>query len=305
MTAPAFVREDLSQRTGLSKSALTTFAICPQKTFQRKYHPMPFIGKPKVTFGSCVDVAVEILAKCARAGIELDFDVAMAASREKSDLDVIEVDQAEVEFAIRSYAADVMPHFDWTFCRTQARIHLPLFDWGEADGHPDLIFSSNAVWDNKTSAYPKKTAKTIELGYYALQVEEETGRPVPEVGYLNFVRDGGYWQGFGSDALGERELKSGPRKGQMIPTGHQIPSVYVDDEFRRWTRAVVSGYVLADRTDDLLNGKQLAMGREPLNFAFGGQPVNWSFCSDCEYNPLFGGSCLLAPAHTEDATDDI
>ena len=304
MTAPVVVREDLSQRKGLSKSALTTHAICPQKTFQRKYHPRPCIGKPKVTFGSCVDAAVEILVKCARAGIELDFDVALAASLEIQERDGIEVDQAEVETAIRRFASEVMPHFDWAFCKTQAHIRVPLFDWGEVDGHPDLIFASNAVDDVKTAAHPKQTARTVEGGIYALMVEEETGNPVPEFGYLVWVRDGQYWQGFGPDALGERELKSGPRKGQMVPVGHPIPSTYIDDEFRRWTYEVVSAYVRANKADDMLNRHRIERGLEPENYSFPSGPVNASICLDCEYNPLFGGRCRMAPARVEDATDE-
>ena len=296
------VREDLSKRRGLSKSALTTFAMCAQKTFQGKYYPRPFVPKPIVTFGSCVDAAVEVLIVCARAGIALDFAVAMAASREKCELDGVEVDQDEVEQAIRAFASDVMPRFDWAFCRTQAHIRLPLFDWGVVDGHPDIILHVPGVWDVKTSSKPKQTAMTVELGIYTLIVEEETGNTVIEVGYLCWVRgDQRYWQGFGPDELGERPLKTGPRKGQMVPTGHHIPTFYVDDEFRRWTREQVSAYVRADRADDLLNRRRIELGMEPENYTFPGTPMNFSICRDCQFNPQLGGMCKMAPAHVEDA----
>ena len=294
-------RPDLSKRLTLSKSALVKFGMCPNKTFQAKWFPRPFIPTPRVTFGSCVDAAVEVLIACARADIGLDFERALGAAWEVQGRDQIEVDQDEVEQAVRAFAADVMPHFDWHLCRTQAHIHLPLFDWGEVDGHPDIIFPAPSVWDVKTSTKPKQTAMTVELGMYALMVEEETGEPVVEVGYLTWVRGvTRFWQGFGPDELGQRELKTGARKGQMTETGHHIPSVYVDDEFRRWTREQVSAYVRSDRADDLLNTRRVEMKLQPENYTFTGGPTNFSLCRDCEYNPLLGGACRLAPAHMED-----
>ena len=302
MTAPVVSRPDLSARRGLSKSALTSFAMCSQKAWQRKHYPRPFIPKPKMSFGSCLDAACEVLIKEARAGIDLDIERALAASVVVEERDGVEVDQAEIEVAVRAFVADVMPRFDFALCRTQAHVHVTLPDWGEVDGHPDIVLASNAVWDVKSSVNPKQTALTVELGMYTLMVEEETGKPVPEAGYLTWVRDGhggGYWQGFGADAVHMRELKSGPRKGQLVPEGHGIPSTVPDDELRRWTRAMVSAYVRADRADDVLNRARTKRGLPPENYSFPGGPVNASICLDCEFNPLFGGACQMAPAHAE------
>jgi hypothetical protein len=256
-----------------------------------------------MTFGSCVDAAVEVLIICARANIELDFERALTAAIEVETRDGIDIDQDEVEKAVRAFAKDVLPNFDWAYCRTQPHIHLPLFDWGEVDGHPDLILSARSVWDVKTAKDPKKTARTVELGMYALMVEEETGEPVPEVGYLVWVRDGQYWQGFGDDAIGERALKSGARKGQMVKTGHHIPSTYVDDELRRWTREQVSSYVRADKADDLLNQARTERGMEPENYSFPGAPLNASLCLTCEHNPSLGGVCKVAPRNYAEDED--
>jgi hypothetical protein len=290
-------REDLSKRRGLSKSALTTFAICPNKSFNAKHFPRPFISSPKIVFGSCVDAAVEVLIACARADLPIDIDRALAAALEVEARDQIEVDQAEVEQAVRAFASDVMPRFDWHLVRTQAHIRLPLFDWGEVDGHPDIIFPAPSVWDVKTSSKPKPTAMTVELGMYALMVEEETGSPVVEVGYLTWVRGTTkYWQGFGPDEIGQRALKTGANKGQMVETGHHIPSTYVDDEFRRWTKEQVSAYVRYDRADDLMNQARIARKMEPENYSFGGLPMNFGLCRDCQFAPALGGSCRLAPA---------
>ena len=287
-------RPDLSERRGLSKSALTTFAMCGQKAFQRKYYPRPFIKSERIVFGSCLDAAVESLVIDARNETEPDIARALAESVAISERDGIEVDQAEIETALGAFVADVMPAFDWHDCATQAHIHLPLYDWGEVDGHPDLILSTNAVWDVKSASKPKITAKTIELGMYAMLVAAKSQEPVPEVGYLVWVRDGQYWQGFGPDARGTRELKTGPRKGQPIATGHFIPTAYVDDELERWTYETVSAYVRADKLDDVLNAKRKKQNLPPENFTFPSGPVRGSICGDCEYSPMNGGECRLS-----------
>ena len=288
------MRPDLSQRTGLSKSALTTFAMCGQKAFQRKYYPRPFLKTERVTFGSCLDAAVESVIINARADEAPDIARALEESRAISERDDIAIDQAEIETALGAFVADVLPTLDWHDCATQAHIHVSLYDWGEVDGHPDLILSTNAVWDVKSARDPKPTARTIEGGLYAMMVAEKSGEPVPEFGYLVWVRDGQYWQGFGPDARGERELKSGPRKGQMTPTGHYIPVTFVDEELLRWTFETVSAYVRADKIDDVLNAKRLAKGLPPENFSFPSGPVRGSICKDCEYSPDNGGECRLA-----------
>ena len=303
-------RPDLSQRQGLSKSALTTFQMCPQKSWQRKWHPRPWIPKPKMVFGSCVDAGTEVLMKSARADEPIDLDRAFTASVEveqrDSQLGPGEfVDQDEAREAIERFATEVIPHFDWAYCRTQPHIYLAdLHGWGPVDSHPDIVFHSNAVADVKASANPKLTARTVEGGFYALVVEEETGYPVPEFLYFNWVRgkDGkGYWQGFGPDELHMRELRSGPRKGQLVEEGHRIPQTYVDAELRRQTFEVVSDYVRGDRLDDALNAIRRGKGQEPENYTFLGAPKSWSICSDCDFSPKFGGACRLAPVNVEEA----
>ena len=268
-------RPDLSARTALSKSMLGQFDVCPKKVWHARWNPRPFIRNPKVTFGSCVDAGVEVLIACARAGIPLDMYRARAASWAVQDRAGIEVDQDEATSALEGFAADIIPAHDWALCRTQAAIHLPLFDWGEVDGHPDIVFGTNLVADVKTSARAKTSARSLELGFYALLVEAETGNPVPEVGYFTWVRvKRPYWQPL---------------------------FAYVDDEFRRWTRARVDDFMAAWRLDEQLNAIRLAHEREPRPDAFPGFPMNASVCRDCQFNPIFGGACRLAPATTEEA----
>jgi hypothetical protein len=329
MTATAVVRPDLSQRTGLSKSALMDFDICQQRAWFALHKPAEWIPNPDATFGSCVDCGVEVLVECARAGVPIDYRRAFVAAREAQERNGVEIDQREVRHAVRAFAddrkqppakllpcpecgADLRERFkprgqdrppgwrcsacawttdmdddpvchsprqlapinehDWSFCRTQAHIHVPLWDLGEVDGHPDLILASNEVFDVKTAKKRRATARTLELGMYAAMVEEDTGGIVPEVGYLVWVRPGRYWQ--------------------TITT-------YVTDFLRAWTYERVSAYVRAVRADELLN-----KGRDPINWTFPGGPVNGRFCEGCRFNPLYPGDRPCRMAVPEETDDD-
>jgi hypothetical protein len=154
---------------------------------------------------------------------------------------------------------------EWEYCRTQAHIHVPIWDLGEIDGHPDVILASNEVFDVKTAKKMRQTARTIELIVYAVMVEEETGKPVAEVGYLVFVRPSGCWR--------------------TITT-------YVTDAMRDWAYERVAAYVRAGRADEVLN-RNAAM---PQNWTFPGGPVNARFCDGCRFNPLYGAErpCRMA-----------
>jgi hypothetical protein len=126
------------------------------------------------------------------------------------------------------------------------------------------------VLDVKTSTRRKETAKTVELGTYALMIEEETGEHVPEVGYLTFVR--------------------------LVKPVWQTVVTCVDDEFREWTRARWGGFVRANNTDDMLNRRRLALDLPPDNYSFPGGPINGKRCRTCQYNPSVGagGRCQMA-----------
>jgi PD-(D/E)XK nuclease superfamily len=277
-------RPNLDARAGLSKSALQDFDICQQRAWFSLHHPMPWIPNPDASFGSCVDRGLEVLIECARAGIPLDFERALQAAREQEDREV-EVDQDEVEVAIRAFADDDLQptakkgeerqraplnEHDWAYCRTQAHIHVPIWDLGEVDGHPDIILASNEIFDVKTAKRSRDTAKTLELILYGVMVEEESGKVVPEVGYLVWVR-----------------LKRGGR-WQTITT-------FLTDDLRGWAYERVSAYIRAVKADAVLN-----KGRDPINFTFPGGTINGRFCRGCRFNPLYGGPCRMAVAEDED-----
>ena len=267
------VREDLAERTSLSKSALNVADLCGNKAWLEIHHRRPFIGNPDVTFGSAVDAAVEQILKATSADIPLGAARPMEAAAEIVERDGIEIHMDEVESAVTAFVRDILPAHDWTDCILQAHLNVVMDDWGECDGHPDIVLRSNACWDIKTSKRAKETARSVELGFYALLIEATTGRAVSEVGYMTRVRTKKpYWQTL---------------------------STPITDEFRDWTRERVDGFVRAKRADELLNRD----AAEPANWTFPSGPKNGSLCRTCQYNPVFGGACRMA-VKGEEITDD-
>jgi hypothetical protein len=264
-------RPDLSLRTGLSKSVLTTFEWCQTEAWWKLHSPLPFVTNEKVVFGSAVDRGVEVYITAARAGLT-DADVAdlheraWSAAWEKvvEDEYEAEIDTEELTAALRQFNHGVIPAHDWTGVRTQAAINVPIDGLGECDGHPDVILASNAVWDVKTGS-PKQTARTLELGFYALLVEAETGRTVPEVGYI-------FWN----------------RKLQRPKWG--VVTEVVTDELRRWAYEGAAAYVRAKKADEALNAKAAT----PQNYSFPGGPAWAGKCAGCVYSPANGGPCARA-----------
>jgi hypothetical protein len=262
-------RPDLTKPRGLSKSELTKFEWCNTEAWWAIHDPRPFVTNEKVVFGSAVDRGVEVYMTAARAGITQDdtdlharaFDAALQKMEEDEE---IEVDHVEVRHALTSFHRDIIPSFDWAEARTQAAINLPIDGLGECDGHPDVILATNAVWDVKTGS-PKQTARTLELGFYALLVEAETSRPVPEVGYI-------FWN---------RKLQR-PKWGVVREP--------VTDELRRWAYEGAAAYVRAKKADEALNAKAAV----PQNYSFPGGPAWAGKCAGCVYSPANGGPCARA-----------
>ena len=258
------VREDLSQRTALSKSALTTFDLCQQQAWFDLHARKPLIVSERITFGSAVDAAVEQIATMLRDTGSVDMRKAMAAATEVVVRDDIEVDFDEIERAAERFVIEVAPRRDWSGVACQPTIDVEFPDLGIGNGHPDLVYADNAVDDVKTGKQAKPDVPTVELGYYALLVEAWTQKPVPSVGYLTWVRT------------------SRP--------GWQILNFPVTDELRRWTRERAGSYIRAKKADELLNRK----AEIPRNFSFPGGPRFPSLCEGCQYNPANGGECVIA-----------
>jgi hypothetical protein len=268
------VRDDLSQRTALSKSALTVADICGHKAWHELRHRRPMIPNPDMTFGSAVDAAVEQILKATRAGLPLAVAQPMEAAAEVVERNGVEIHLEEVEAAVAAFVRDILPAHDWAFVGLQVHLSTVMEGWGTVDGHPDIVLQSNAVWDVKTSKRSKETARTVELGFYALMLEASgTGAPVPEVGYLTWVR--------------------------TKKPSWQTLSTPVTDEFRDWTRERVDAYVRAVRADALLNRG----AGDPINWTFPSGPKNGNLCRTCQYNPTLGGPCRISVKGEDDDGD--
>jgi hypothetical protein len=258
------IREDLSQRTALSKSALNVMDMCGQKAWLEIRHRRPFIPNEATAFGSAVDAAVEQIIRGRDGGHAL-----LAAKEVKEREGVEEVDLNEVDDAIAAFQRDILPKHDWQYAATQVHLHDTIEGWGECDGHPDIVLQSGAIWDVKTSKRMKDTARSVELGFYALLAEADGGLTVPEVGYFCWVRTKKpYWQTI---------------------------STPVTDEFRAWARERVDAYVRARNADVLLN----RTATEPVNWTFPSGPKNGGLCRTCQYNPTMGGDCRMAVTEGE------
>ena len=258
------VREDLSQRTVLSKSALTTFDMCQQQAWFEIHDRKPLIPNERITFGSAVDAAVEQIATMLRDSAKVDMDQVMAAAQECVDRDATDVNLDEVEKAAERFVVEIAGRRNWATVACQPNIVVDLPDLGPISTHPDIVYGDNGIDDVKTAKRAKADEPTLELGFYAIAVEAFSGEPVPNVGYLTWVRvTRPYWQ----------EVN--------------FP---VTDELRRWTRERAGSYIRAKKADELLNRK----AEMPRNFSFPGGPAFRSLCGDCQYAPANGGECGIA-----------
>jgi hypothetical protein len=256
------VRDDLTQRTALSKSALTQFDMCQQLAWFDLHDRRPLITNERITFGSAVDAAVEQIVQQVRDTGAIDMNLVMASASEIVTRDETDVDLDEVEKAAMQFPIQVKR--DWAGVATQPTIIVNLPDLGEISTHPDLVYADNSIDDVKTSKRAKADEPTLELGFYALAVEAFDGRPVERVGYLTWVRTSRpYWQ----------EL-----------------SFPVTDELKRWTRERAGAYIRAKKADELLNRK----AEVPRNFSFPGGPSFRGMCEGCQYAPANGGECVMA-----------
>lgn len=263
-------RPDLSRRTALSKSVLLQFDGCPTQVWYSIHDPRPFVPIEKVTFGSALDAAVEVIAGYLRTGATIQMVRAMEAARWIVERDEIEVDLEEVEHAAERFVTDVAPHHDWSLAVTQRRITGTLEGLGEVDGHPDILLPGE-VWDVKaTVSKSPKDPRSVELGFYVLLQEQIEGKHVDRVGYM--------------------EWRRGAPHGGLKVGKWETPSLEVTDEFRRWTTEKAAAYVRAKKADEVLNRK----AANPGNYSMTGGPAYKGRCADCVYNPANGGPCQLA-----------
>lgn len=255
-------RPNLDARTALSKSALVAFDLCQTKSWYAIHDRRPFVPNEKVTFGSAVDAGVEQIVWDLRAGLPIDEGKAFGAAAEMVERDKVEVTFSDVESALRRFAVNVAPLYDWTDVALQVHLNTTVDGLGEVDGHPDIIWPDNVVRDVKTGS-PKKSAETPELGLYAILVEAITGRRVPSVGYIYY----------------DRKL--------VTPQWGVIEAPFTD-EYQRWAYERAAAFVRAKHGDAILNADG-----PPVNYTMTGGPKFDGLCGDCVYNPKVGGPCPI------------
>ncbi len=184
------VRPDLTTRTALSKSEISLGEWCGIQGFYARTAPRKWIVTPDMTFGSCIDAAVELAITALRAGQPIPVDKCLAAAAEVALRDEAEVNFDEVEEAIHQFGVVIAPMYDWSNALLQHTIRVNIDGLGDCEGHPDIIVG-DLILDVK-AAGKAKTEDGIyfspELAFYALIRERETGDPVRHVGYLVWVR---------------------------------------------------------------------------------------------------------------------
>lgn len=185
------VREDLTQRTALSKSELMTAHYCAiQSHFQRTMR-RPWPVSPDMTFGSALDAAVEQVLTAARADIPISEARALQAAAEISERDECLVDLDEITNAIDQFIVTVLPTEDWHYCGLQLSLTAEIEGIGPVNGHPDIRLADGSILDVKAGKTAKRADDVLfrpELPLYAALQEAATGDRPPRVGYLTWVR---------------------------------------------------------------------------------------------------------------------
>lgn len=228
------------------------------------WHPRPWIPSEEAVFGSAVDAGIQVYIGYARSGQPVDMDRVLEAAAAAVERGIV-VDTEGVHHALEAFAA--IP-FDWSYSLTQHHIRIEVEDIGWVDAHPDVILHDNSVWDFKTGKRSKQqdaAAKSYrELGFYAVLREMETGRRVPEVGYLTWVRtQKPYWQ--------------------------QVAAP-VTDEMRRKALFIARQVASA-----------IERSNPDFNDVFTNGPAWPGKCVTCQYAPANGGVCQIAEEPREEA----
>ena len=213
-------RPDLSARTMLSKSAVVGWDMCATKAGYELTERRPLILTEKISFGSALDAATEVLIVGRREGWTEKRVLAGAedAIAQITERDGIPLPESELGVAVRGFWNDVMPTRDWSDVATQPEVTAHIAGLGDVQGHPDVVLVGEP-WDVKSSRY-KKDLPSVELGLYAILLEEAYGTEVRQAGYFTWVR--GYAK---------------PR--------WEIQPWEITSEARRWTWARVRQYAQA------------------------------------------------------------
>ena len=254
-------------RAVLSKSFMTGADMCGERAWRDLNFPRPFVMTEQVLFGKAVDAGVAILIDTNNKHAKAD----LALAKHEAEVEMMEFDEdiwpdyEEVDAALEAFVP-VIDKLDLDNAVTQPhiRVSIPGIPM-PVDAHPDLIAFDDRIIDIKTSKRSKEANAArnsyTELGFYAIAHEQVTGRRVPSVGYLTWVRSKSpYWQ---------------------------YVEAEVTDEMRARALARARGFAWAIRTDADVN-REAAV---PANVSFVNGPRFAGLCGGCAHNPSKGGGC--------------
>jgi len=261
------VRDDLSHRSELSKSQLTTADFCQTAAWFGIHDRRPMLPSERLTFGSAIDAACEQMVYAAARGLNPDSK-AMQAALEVAARDGMDLPWDEVSAAIGGFRDNIMPTIDWTDAVVQPTVRAEIEGLGPCSGHPDIILADGTILDVKTGKQ-HKTPFGTELGFYTLLCEA-SGLAVPRVGYLTWLRFAKpFWE----------------------PT-----IIETTDELRRYAMARALAFARARDLDAHVNGGEAS----PINYTLTGGPKGPGQCATCEYSPANGGPCDIAQRDIEE-----
>ena len=203
------------KRTGISKSLITSTALCGRKGWFSEHvrlpdgSRVPWIIPERVAFGAALDEAVLSIAFAERAGstwnpyeVLADGMGAVRGKKTEAGIDWIKFED-DLKVAIDLFVFDVLRHgtsdaplvdFNKAFLQGLDGESLRV---GDLIGTPDFILSGTTrpngrtlILDLKTSTRSKseKDLRSAELSYYAYLWASWMEGDLPDVGYLTYVR---------------------------------------------------------------------------------------------------------------------
>ena len=208
------------KRTGISKSLITSTALCNRKGwFAEKIRTadggrLPLIAPERVAFGAALDEAILEIVVAIREDAPWDLPtvhhLGVQAAMTRPHRDDIDWDKfkGDLWVALELFRSDILrdgtgdsPLVDFHGSLVQGingdSIRVETRAFGTVIGTPDFIISGKArangrdlVLDLKSGARAKseKDLRSAEMAFYAYLYAQKWGGDLPDVGYLTYVR---------------------------------------------------------------------------------------------------------------------
>jgi CRISPR/Cas system-associated exonuclease Cas4 (RecB family) len=207
------------KRTGISKSLITSTALCNRKGWFSEHVRMddgsrvPLIAPERVAFGAALDEAILFIVQAIRdderwtLGDAHALGVKAALNRPHEEGIDWEKFANHLTVALELFAYDVLgmpdgqPLIDFRMSLLQGldgdSIRVRTEAFGDVVGTPDFIIAGETrpngrdlVLDLKSSARMKseKDLRSAEMSFYAYLYAQKWGGDLPSVGYLTYVR---------------------------------------------------------------------------------------------------------------------